>query len=67
MTTNKERIISAEKALLAYNEIKDRSKFQPNDESVIDLLTDLLHWCNYHSVGFDQCLYLAKIHYTEEN
>lgn len=57
---NTDRAQRAERALNAgYNDVEAET-------NVIDLLADLRHYCAFHGVDIDKCLYLAKASYSVE-
>ena len=35
-------------------------------DKIIDLLTDLRHWCDVHEIDFDNCLRLSAMHHDAE-
>lgn len=37
-----------------------------DDTALVDLLCDLMHWCDRNAVDFEQCLQLARLHYEAE-
>lgn len=37
-----------------------------DDTALIDLLCDLMHWCDRNDGDFDQSLQLARMHYDAE-
>lgn len=36
------------------------------EEGLIDLLTDLRHWCDGQRIVFDDCLDLSRVHHLAE-
>ncbi len=49
-----------------YKTISNKTE-EPDDTVVIDLLTDLMHWCDQHQVNFEQALAQANGHYIFEH
>jgi len=60
MTKNKRRKNRAKKALLA-------GSYTNCKEGVIDLLTDLRHYCNLRKIDYFYCNGLSSMHYNAES
>jgi hypothetical protein len=39
----------------------------PVDTILVDVLTDLMHYCNHDSIDFDNCLEMARRHFEAED
>jgi hypothetical protein len=65
-TENETRAKRAEVALIAYNQTIGH--YEPGD-GLVDLLTDLRHWCRGRSstFGFEEALERSESHFREEN
>lgn len=65
---NDERADWAEIAVVAFAaEIFTAPKEQSvHDESVQDLLTDMMHLCDREKIDFSECLRMAAVNYEEE-
>jgi hypothetical protein len=70
--TNAERRERADKILHLYKTTALREGGPVDDETVIDLLTDLRHWCQseLRQLGgahpFDDCVNVSEIHFDAE-
>jgi len=62
---NEERIARA-KALTDVHRVLTSSEDEPIDCVVIDVLTDLMHFCDNEDLEFDRLLHMAAIHHEEE-
>jgi hypothetical protein len=58
--TNRQRVMTATAAMQNFYSRIDQT------EALIDLLTDLMHWCDVHGVRFNTAVDVAKRHYAEE-
>lgn len=58
---NEQRAALAEKAIEPFIE-----EFGDDITACVDLLTDMMHWCDFHDVDFDDALRQARNHYTAE-
>jgi hypothetical protein len=63
MRTNEDRIESAGIALKARCTTEGDGS---DDENVIDLLTDLIHFCDHNKIDFDYTLKTARDHHYFE-
>lgn len=65
----RQRTNGKEAADQAISEHVDRTKnFDKSDEErIIDLLTDLRHWCAANDVAFDNAVRISKNHFNDEN
>lgn len=61
-TTNLQRAAWAETAILAFTRMSGTER----EESLVDLLTDLMHWARFSNFDFDAALDLARMHYGIE-
>lgn len=59
---NTARVKNAREALTKYREGDPHDK----QANVIDLLTDLRHYCDAHNLDFTACDLIAQGHHTEE-
>lgn len=65
--TNAQRAQLAAAILDEYEtRLNDQSGLQSADESMTDLLSDLLHFCQREGVSFDACLTSAVLHFECE-
>jgi DNA invertase Pin-like site-specific DNA recombinase len=65
--SNKTRAGWAEAALAGYRGAKgERSADFTSEESVIDLLTDLRHYCKQQGISFRSAVNMSEIHFNEE-
>ena len=63
---NDKRIAVASLALSAAGSARgDNPEY--GEEAIIDLLTDLRHYCHHESIDFARCALLAEIHFEEEH
>lgn len=66
--SNETRAIWAEAALHAYRCSKgEKAKDFTPEESVIDLLTDLRHYCKREGLDFEHLSNITYSHYCEED
>ena len=63
MRTNEDRVKSAGIALKARCTTEGEGSY---DENVIDLLTDLIHFCDYYKIDFNSTLNTARKHHYFE-
>ena len=63
MRTNEDRIQSAGIALKARCTTEEKGS---DDENVIDLLADLIHFCDHNKIDFDYTLKMARDHHYFE-
>ena len=63
MRTNEDRVESAGIALKARCATQGDGS---DDENVIDLLTDLIHFCDHNKIDFDYTLKTARDHHYIE-
>ena len=61
--TNGKRAARAHATLERYEQLQDG---WPDNASVTDLLSDLMHWCHRDGTNFDEALKLARMHYRAE-
>jgi hypothetical protein len=67
MTTNEQRAERAWKAATRYQQaVHGDSDGDITDETITDLLTDLMHLCDAHEFDFDACLRMANTHHDAE-
>lgn len=59
--TNKQRIAKAKNALKTYHDGDDLQS------PVVDLITDLQHYCKKHNIDFDNALTIANGHFRTES
>lgn len=57
---NEERASRALAALYGYN------KGEPDESDIIDLLTDLMHYCASEKLWFNRCFRIAQDHFKVE-
>ena len=55
-----DRINNAEEALIKYLSGGDE------ETAVIDILTDLRHYCDHYAVEFNRCLRMSESHFEVE-
>ncbi len=68
MTANEVRAMRADFALRSHQSSKGESVTNENrDAAVIDLLTDLRHFCEEHDLCFADLLWSATSHYEAES
>ena len=65
MPTYAARSMRAMEAYQAISLLPDSDK-QSDKENVTDLLTNLMHYCNFNGVEFNRCLSNAALHYNAE-
>ena len=46
---------------------KDQNRFEPVDQTVADLLTDLMHFCHLDGMDFDRLQFWAKSNFEAES
>lgn len=64
---NKDRAERAEKSLKAYApEVGLSPDLDEPDTMVTDLITDLMHYCDWKEISFNMVLFRAEDHYREE-
>ena len=63
MRTNEDRVKSAAIALKARSAVAGDGS---DDENVIDLITDLIHFCDHNRIEFDYTLKTARAHHYFE-
>ena len=63
--TNLNRACNAERTVEYYVGVSGNTG-DSKEEAVIDLLTDLRHFCAGSEVDFDQASRIAEMHYEEE-
>lgn len=59
MTNNEARISRA-------TQLTDYYPNRSEGEACIDILADLMHFCNYHSISFEQALGMAELNFEAE-
>jgi len=64
---NKERAARAEKALRAAYDEEQGEGVEVWSSDIVDLLTDLRHYCTARRLNFSECDRIAKNHYDVEN
>jgi len=65
---NKERAAKAEKALrAAYDEGQAEGEKEVWSSDIVDLLTDLRHYCFARRLSFSKCNSIAQNHFDTEN
>jgi hypothetical protein len=62
--TNADRAALAERAIAYYADIGNSA--EPLQVEVIDLLTNILHWCSRRGMDINEVLETVIVHYTEE-
>ena len=62
MPNNQDRSASAR---IAIRSQRDSNRQLPK-ENVTDLLTNLMHYCNFNGMEFNRCLSNAALHYNAE-
>ena len=62
---HRRQVWHAECAIKAYNEVTTSEEPEPT-QSVQDLLSDLMHYCDANAVDFDAALSFATDHYGHE-
>lgn len=68
---NRQRAFAAESALKTFAEIRGETDLLGGigtlaEQNVIDLLTDLAHFCDAQNIPMERCLWLAQMHYMQE-
>lgn len=38
-----------------------------DDDAVVDVLADILHFCTHHKIDFENCLRLGRMHFSDES
>jgi hypothetical protein len=66
MITNEQRAYRAWMAARCYQTTYDSSDSKITDETITDLLTDLMHFCDEQGIEFESCLRMANTHYEDE-
>ena len=66
MTTNEQRAQRAWQATWRYHQECDDPDGDTTDETITDLLADLMHFCDEQGIEFDSCLRMANSHYNSE-
>lgn len=66
MTTNEMRAHRAWQVARRYHQECDDSDGDTTHETITDLLTDPMHFCDEQGIGFDSCLRMANRHYDAE-
>ena len=61
-TTNLDHAVRAATALAAFR----RETCCDHEDSLADLLCDLMHWADTHKFDFEAALFRAECHYREE-
>jgi hypothetical protein len=61
--TNKTRAQAAYAAMSAHAGAKGE---EPDPDQIIDLLADLMHWCDQNETDFDRALSMATDHFSYE-
>lgn len=61
--TNEERVYAAEHALTAHSTFK---KSEANEESLTDMLADLMHYAKHYEIDFDFALLNARMNFDAE-
>ena len=62
---NEKRIHAAQVAMDAYEDTKTTFS-NSHEENLIDLMTDLRHWCKENSVSFDYAVRVSLSHFEDE-
>ncbi|HVW11300.1 MAG TPA: hypothetical protein VHC90_22095 [Bryobacteraceae bacterium] len=63
---NAQRIQTARYALASSLWARGEAPRPADDFTVIDLLTDLRHYCVRHGIDYRQCLTLAEVEFTRQ-
>jgi len=67
MMTNRERAYRAQCTVQIYTEQLLKLPFDAaSEENVIDVLSDLRHFCDLQGINFAHVLSLSKTHYEQE-
>ena len=66
MTTNELRAQRAWQATRRYHQECDDSDGDTTDETITDLLADLMHFCDEQGIDFESCSRMATMHYEAE-
>lgn len=61
-TTNLASVLQAATALAAFRQETGSDR----EDSLGDLLCDLMHWADVHNFDFEAALFRARCHYREE-
>ena len=64
--SNEQRARNAKAGLIASEKKRGCYWGTLSEDSVSDLLTDLMHYCDRESLVFDQLLQIARLNYKEE-
>jgi len=64
--SNETRAVRAASALDAHKRMLGESGPSGTDEDVIDLLTDLRHYCKAQGISFRSSVNMSEIHFNEE-
>ena len=65
--SNHQRIKIARAALAAACLLRGNLPAELGDAAVIDLLTDIRHFCQYAGLDFERCDRLSALHFEEEH
>ena len=66
-TLRQDRVAQADAAVRGYQSVAaPRHVGQKDRETVMDLLADLMHWCEQFGIDFADALVEAKVAYSDE-
>lgn len=66
MPINEERAARAHETLEAHMELTGSDNLLVQEENVLDLLTDLRHYCAQQEINFDSALRMSEVHFERE-
>ncbi len=66
MSASEERAARAHETLEAHMDMTGSSNVLVQEENVIDLLTDLRHYCRQQEMDFDSAVRMSEMHFERE-
>lgn len=66
--TNEQRIAWANQEIEGYAALTNQElgNFERDNDILLDLLTDLMHWAESHGIDFESRLHYSRLHYQHE-
>jgi len=65
MSTHNDRVQAAQHAIDQHRDCK-RDFTNSEQEQVVDLFTDLRHWCKQNDVDFSRAVRISNFHFNDE-
>ncbi len=56
----------AERGGFLIDQYQRRTNYDEHKTVLVDLLADMMHWCDRNNVSFDESVDTAEFHYTAE-